>query len=153
MPPEYTFRTERTSDGYRLSGVIDENADLGFLRELHGHVSIHLGAVRRINSFGVRQWIEAIRATPADARLEFLECPAPVVDQINMVAGFLGRGHVVSFYAPMVCESCKAEESALFHVIDCKRNNNRLPPFACPSCNKKMVVDELEEQYLLFLHD
>jgi hypothetical protein len=55
---------------YVLAGVIDENADLSFFESLSGHARLHMKAVRRINSYGVRSWIEAIRTVPPDVVLE-----------------------------------------------------------------------------------
>lgn len=137
----------------KLYGVIDEHADLGFLAGLHGRVSINMRGVRRINSFGVRSWIDAVRKVPGDCTLEFTECPPPVIDQMNMVAGFLGRGKVVSFYAPMACEGCSAEQDVLFRLVDVKAAGGRLPGVRCAKCGKPMEVDDLEDQYLLFMRD
>jgi hypothetical protein len=148
---DYQFRVEQAGAILNLHGVIDENANLDFFAKLKGAVQVSLKNVRRINSFGVRQWIEAIRHVPAGVRLQFLDCPPPVVDQINMVAGFLGKGEVVSFYAPMICPSCSTETDALFDVTACRAAGNHLPKFPCPKCGSSMEVDDLEEQYLLFL--
>lgn len=137
----------------RLSGVIDEHPDLSFLSKLKGRVHISLKGVRRINSFGVRAWIDAIRRVPAEANLEFIECPPPVIDQINMVAGFLGKGRVVSFYAPMTCEACDIEVNELFQVAAVRAGGGRLLEVKCPKCGRPMEVDDLEEQYLLFMRD
>lgn len=137
----------------RLHGVIDEHPDLSFLSKLTGRVHVSLKGVRRINSFGVRSWIDAIRKVPESTHLEFIECPPPVIDQINMVAGFLGKGKVVSFYAPMTCEKCDVESNQLFQVAEVKRNGAKLPEVKCPKCGSKMEVDDLEDQYLLFVRD
>ena len=137
----------------RLSGLIDEHADLRFFTDLHGDVRLSMRGVRRINSYGVRSWIDGIRKTPADCRLELIECPPPVVDQMNMVAGFLGKGRVTSFYAAMVCEACTHEMDQLFTVDACKAAGGKLPPVACPNCGKPMGVDDIEEQYLLFVRE
>jgi hypothetical protein len=149
------FRIDRQDgdDTIRLHGVIDEHADLAFLAELTGHVRINLKGVRRINSYGVRAWIENVRRVPERTTIEFVECPPPVVDQLNMVAGFLGRGKVSSFYAPLTCEACDLEQDQLFHVADCQEQGGKLPPVACPSCGQPMEVDDLEEQYLLFVRE
>jgi hypothetical protein len=137
----------------RLAGVIDENADLRFFSNLHGDVRLSMRGVRRINSFGVRSWIDAIRKIPADCEIELIECPPPVVDQMNMVAGFLGRGKITSFYAAMVCESCSHEMDQLFTVDACKAVGGKLPAVACPNCGSPMGVDDIEEQYLLFVRE
>lgn len=152
------FRAERAEgEGgariYRLHGIIDEHADLAFMNDLRGRVQISLKGVRRINSFGVRSWIDAIRKVPADVSLEFIECPPPVVDQMNMVAGFLGRGKVTSFFAPMACEGCGQEQDMLFKVAECKASGSKLPTVKCPKCGKSMEVDDIEEQYLLFMRE
>src|SRR5688500_12384016 len=134
------FAVEQGADGQtvHLRGVIDENADLGFFARLQGAVTVNLTAVRRTNSYRVRSWIEAIRLLPKDARLRFVECPPPVVDQINMVAGFLGSGRVESFYAPMACRSCGHEMDALFEVVTCRNAGGRIPAVPCPKCSSAM---------------
>ena len=137
----------------KLSGLIDEHADLRFFTSLHGHVRLSMRGIRRINSYGVRSWIDGIRKIPADCNLELIECPPPVVDQMNMVAGFLGRGKVTSFYAAMVCESCTHEMDHLFTVESCRVLGGKLPPVACPNCGHTMGVDDIEEQYLLFVRE
>jgi hypothetical protein len=148
------FRATRATDGsFALSGIIDEGADLSFFDQLTlGTARLNMRGVRRINSFGVRAWIEAIRRVPRMVSIELHECPPSVVDQINMVAGFVGRGKVVSFYAPMACERCGLERDHLFSVAD-YRIAGKLPPVACPRCSATMQVDDLEEQYLLFARD
>jgi hypothetical protein len=156
-PSSTAFRVEATEgEGgktLRLAGVIDEHADLRFMGNLHGDVRLSMRGVRRINSYGVRSWIDAIRKVPTDCRLELVECPPPVVDQMNMVAGFLGRGKVTSFYAAMVCESCSHEVDHLFTVEECRKAGGKFPPVACPTCGKRMEVDDIEEQYLLFVRE
>ena len=156
-PSSTAFRVEASeAEGgrtLRLAGVIDEHADLNFFNNLHGNVRLSLRGVRRINSFGVRSWIDGIRKVPSDCQLELVECPPPVVDQMNMVAGFLGKGRVTSFYAAMLCEGCTHEMDHLFTVDECRKAGGKFPAVACPSCGKRMEVDDIEEQYLLFVRE
>jgi len=153
----YTFRIEDSSQPGRtrlaISGVIDEHAELHPVSEVRGEVEISLKGVRRINSFGVRAWIDVIRQIPAETKLTFVECPPPVVDQINMVQGFLGHGKLISFYSPMICEDCDEQEDALFTVAACRDLGGKLPPVKCKRCGNAMEVDDLEEQYLLFVRE
>lgn len=136
-----------------IRGVIDENADLSPLSGLRApSVQINMSEVRRINSFGVRSWIEALRNIPDTVALEFVECPPPVIDQCNMVHGFLGHGVPTSFYAMMVCESCEEEIDKLFQTEDCRALGGKLPRTTCAACGGEMEVDDIEEQYLSFLH-
>ncbi len=157
-------RSTRSDDGFAarpsreqpgtwiLSGIIDENSDLGFLESLSGPTRLHMRDVRRINSYGVRAWIESIRKVPRGVGLEFVECSPAVIDQANMVAGFLGRGQVGSFYAPMICDRCGAERDELFRTEEYQRDG-RLPEVSCPRCGSPMQVDDLEEHYLLFARE
>jgi len=69
-------------------GVIDENAELGFFESLAGPTKVNMKDVKRVNSYGVRAWMEGIRKVPAGVRLEFIECSSATIDQINMVPGF-----------------------------------------------------------------
>lgn len=137
-----------------ISGVIDENADLSPLQDLKSsNVEVNLKGVRRINSFGVRSWIDAIRQIPDATRLIFVQCPSPVVDQCNMVTGFLGHGVLQSFYAPMTCEECDEQLDQLFETEKCRELGGKLPSTPCPRCSRDMEVDDLEEQYLLFVRE
>ena len=139
-------------DHVAITGIIDENADLAALAEIGERpIEVNLRAVRRINSFGVRTWIDAVRKVPPTARLTFVQCPPPVVDQCNMVSGFLGHGALVSFFAPMVCTECDEQLDQLFETEVCRANGGKLPATPCPRCGRPMEVDDLEEQYLLFV--
>lgn len=158
MSGRSAFTIEVTSrDGAHhvtLGGVIDENADLAPLAALAGPaVEVSMRGVRRINSFGVRAWIDVVRRIPQSTALTFVQCPPPVVDQCNMVAGFLGHGQLVSFFAPMVCSECDEQIDQLFATAACRANGGRLPPTPCPRCGRPMEVDDLEEQYLLFVRE
>lgn len=156
--PRNAFSIEVSSDGdgdlVTIAGVIDENADLSPLTALGTRpIRVHLRGVRRINSFGVRSWMDAIRKVPVTARLAFIHCPPPVVDQCNMVSGFLGHGAILSFYAPMTCAECDEQIDQLFETAACRANGGKLPQTPCPRCGRPMEVDDLEEQYLLFVRD
>jgi hypothetical protein len=139
-------------DHVTIGGVIDENADLTALTQLGARpIRIHVKGVRRINSFGVRSWIDAIRQIPATTPLRIVHAPPSVVDQCNMVQGFFGHGKLVSFYAPMTCSECDEQVDQLFETAACRANGGRLPSTPCPRCGRPMEVDDLEEQYLLFV--
>lgn len=136
----------------KLGGVIDENADLTPLADLRArHVVVNMASVRRINSFGVRSWLQNVARIPKEVGLEFEEVPPAVIDQCNMVRGFLGHGEASSFYAMMVCEACDAEVDVLFMTRECQEQGGTLPETRCPSCSGPMEIDDIEEQYLSFL--
>lgn len=145
-------------DVVAIHGVIDESSDLSPLAELGERqpprpIELNMRGVRRVNSFGVRVWLDTIRKIPVTAPLRFVHCPPPVVDQCNMVAGFLGHGQLVSFYAPMLCIECDEQLDQLFETEACRASGGKLPKTPCPRCGRPMEVDDLEDQYLLFVRE
>jgi eukaryotic-like serine/threonine-protein kinase len=118
----------------RLSGVIDESIDRRKLIEgAHGVVVLDLDGVQRITSYGVREWVMAVKAIPHEY-LCFARCRPAIVSQFNMVTNFGGSGQLVSFYAPYVCPSCAKDFDVL---VDLKAQHAAvkafsLPPARCP---------------------
>ncbi|HWU43212.1 MAG TPA: hypothetical protein VN132_07240 [Bdellovibrio sp.] len=99
----------------KMSGTIDEDADFSRL-DLKGNtaVDIELSGVKSINSCGIREWIKWI-GTAGAAPVTFNNCPKVIVDQINMVDGFLpSTGKVNSFYVPYYNDDAGSEKNVLF---------------------------------------
>lgn len=152
----FTVAIDHGADGdvVTLTGVIDEAADLTPLAALGARpIEIDLRGVQRINSSGVRTWIDFVRAVPASVPLRFVRCPPPIVDQCNMVLGFLGHGRLESFYAPLACRECDEQVEQLYTTAAVKAGRGVLPPTPCPRCGRLMAIDDLEDQYLLFVRD
>ena len=147
------FKVTREGSQLCLTGVVDEHAELTFLLTLSGPKAVlNLRGVRRINSYGVRAWLDLIRKVPLDVSLEFVAIPPHIVDQVNMVTGFLGRGHVGSFCVPYSCERCGADEERLVPTENCRRTG-RLPAAQCDTCGATMEIDDVEEQYIEILRE
>ena len=53
----------------------------------------------------------------------------------------------------MVCAECDEQIDQLFETAACRANGGKLPETRCPRCGRPMEVDDLEEQYLLFVRD
>ena len=140
----------------QLVGEIDEHADLGAVADrLAGKVVIDLGKIRRINSVGVRAWIDFVRALE-DRRvrdLAFRCCSPAVITQVNMIANFRGPARIESFYAPYICDACGNELEHLIDVGEQIARDGEVPDVACPSCGAPMSFDDLPERYLSFLTD
>ncbi len=137
-------------------GEIDENADFAELRRrLTGNVVFHLAEVRRMNSCGVREWVNFVRDLPNVEELTFTHCSPAIVTQLNMINNFRGAARVRSFYAPYVCDECGNEEEKLLDVQSQfpNGNTNRVPPHICSKCQKPMDFDDLPERYLSFLNE
>lgn len=135
-------------------GEIDENADFSELRRrLKGSVVFRLEEVRRINSCGVREWVNFVRDLPSITDLTFTHCSPAIVTQLNMIYNFRGDAKVRSFYAPYVCEHCSTEEEKLLDV-ETQFPGGRVedvPVFECERCHQGMEFDDLPERYLSFL--
>lgn len=165
-------------DGERLRvalrGEIDENADFSELRAtLRGDVELSLEGITRINSCGVREWVNFVRGLEAVRALSFARCSPPVVLQLNTIYNFRGRARIASFLAPYVCEACHGDEYKLLDVAehfgeqiahagragDPRRAAGatdwraHVPAFRCRRCGGIMVFDELPERYLSFLSE
>jgi hypothetical protein len=137
-----------------FTGEIDENADFSELRrQLKGAVVFKLGDVRRINSCGVREWVNFVRDLPDVGELVFTHCSPAIVTQLNMIYNFRGAASVRSFFAPYICDSCNREEEKLLDVATHfpSKEVDRVPAFSCEKCGEPMEFDDLPERYLSFL--
>jgi hypothetical protein len=137
-----------------LRGEIDENADFSELSQtLYGDVELELATISRINSCGVREWVNFIRNLPRVRSLCFAQCSPPVVMQLNTIYNFRGRARVISFLAPYICEACHIDEYKLLDVAEHfpEPVQPHVPTFRCRRCGGVMMFDELPERYLSFL--
>ncbi len=131
-------------------GEIDEHADFAPLRaRLHGPVAFSLAGIRRINSCGVREWVNFVRDLPAVSELSFTGCSTAFVTQLNMIFNFRGKARIRSFFAPYACDGCGHDDDWLVEIGDDRRAT--LPTPRCPRCGEAMQFDDLPERYLSFL--
>ncbi|MDB4953066.1 MAG: hypothetical protein JWO36_635 [Myxococcales bacterium] len=151
---------EKFADGgitcLKFSGTIDESFDgkkLG--RAMEGETLVlDLGGVKKISSFGIREWVDFVSAAGAKTkRLVLIECAPKVVDQLNMVANFAGGGRVFSFYAPFRCDYCDSEHRVLLELArDFEAlKTMKLAERPCPSCKESMYFDEDGSTYFSYV--
>lgn len=139
-------------DVLELQGDLDETTDFGRLLETLGSaVRVDLSGVRRINSCGVREWINFVRALSSKRTVSLAGCSPPVVEQLNMVFNFRGSASVESFYAPFVCTSCEAASFLLLTPPEVA--GGAVAERKCSSCGGRVVFDEMPERYLAFLQE
>ncbi len=139
-----------------FTGEIDENSDFTELRRhLRGSVVFRLNGIKRINSCGVREWVNFVRDLPNVSELVFSHCSPAIVTQLNMIDNFRGSASVRSFYAPYVCDSCNTEEERLLDVdTHFPSGPSADPPqFLCERCQRPLEFDDLPERYLSFLSE
>jgi hypothetical protein len=108
--------------------------------------------VRKVTSFGVREWLEGLKSLRAEY-YGFARCRPAVVAQFNMVSGFLGRGQVLSLYAPYTCPECNQELEQLLDLRSQFPNlaARKIPPLRCSSCGVDAIFDDLPDSYFSFL--
>lgn len=136
-----------------LAGSLDETANFAeLLTELAKSRTIRLdvSGVSRINSSGVREWINFIRAIPGASAVELEKCTPTLVSQLNVIHKFAGEAKILSVYAPFVCPRCNSEETVLFDVTG-DRAALALSSVKCKSCRAAMELDDHEESYFAFL--
>jgi anti-anti-sigma regulatory factor len=136
-----------------FTGEIDEHAEFAALAgRLRGAVVFQLAEVRRINSCGVREWVNFVRDLRDVTDLTFTHCSPAIVTQLNMIFNFRGAAKVRSFFAPYICDGCGFEEDKLLDVQAQFAAGPAEPPsFPCEQCGGEMAFDELPERYLSFL--
>ena len=139
----------------RLTGVIDEDNRLDRLGEqLEGAtaVAIDTAQVTRINSCGVRDWVNWLAALERRGlQVVLVSCSVHIVEQINMVHNFIGGGRIKSFFSPYYCEDCDRELLEYLEVAEITDPLAIHPP--CPSCSQPTELDHLPEQFFAFLDE
>lgn len=136
-----------------VSGVIDEDIDFS-THSIAGQSAIefHLGNIKSINSCGIREWIKWV-STAAGASISYHECPKLIVDQINMVQGFLPAGaRVLSFYVPFYNDDSGSEKNVLFTLgKEYDESGAVNPPSQTDDSGNEMEMDVVEAKYFKFL--
>jgi hypothetical protein len=134
----------------RLTGIIDETFDKTKLAfGAQDTVVFDLDGVRRITSYGIREWIAAIGALQAS--YYFIRCRPAVVSQFNMVQSFGGRGQLVSLYAPYACSSCGNEIEVLIDRRHPSAHALAPPTLPCPSCGAAAEFDDIPESFFSYV--
>jgi anti-anti-sigma regulatory factor len=140
----------------KISGVIDEDNELAALvQQLKTEtVFIDLSEIERINSCGVRDWVNWLGSLEkmGTRRMVFIKCSPSIVNQINLVSNFTGPGMVQSFYAPYFCGNCDREKVLLVETRDMAgKPPYKAPSCRCDECDGPMEFDEMEESFFAFL--
>jgi hypothetical protein len=137
-----------------LNGSIDEDAilaNVGF--DGAQNIILDLEKVTAINSCGIREWIKWLKTAPPGSKVVYRHCPKIIVDQINMVAGFLpDNGMVESFYVPYYNEASGTEKMVLFRKGTEYKDGEINPPAQVKdSGGEEMEMDVIEAKYFKFL--
>lgn len=149
--------TKIGTDRYKIKGVIDEFSDFSeiFNSPNSGEIWIDLGDVTRINSSGIRIWMQSIFSFKAKTHL--YNCSMQMVDQFAMIPSLINANRLVeSFYVHFVCDDCDVEARELVRVgddIDVSNYEDFPQERSCEKCGGTMVFDHSPELYFSFLND
>lgn len=152
---KFDLKIDKASSPWKveIAGVIDEDADFN-PHSLAGApaVEFRLGNIKSINSCGIREWIKWV-GTAGSAPVQYFDCPKIIVDQINMVQGFLpATGKVMSFYVPFYCDDSGAEKNVLFtHGKEYNDQGLQGAPEVKDDSGAPMEMDVVEAKYFKFL--
>lgn len=143
-------KVEKTEGVLKLSGVVDEHTNLSQdLGEIQHGAVLDLSSIERINSTGVKGWIQYFSKL-SDKNLVYTKCSIAIVEQLNMVKSFACGAKVKSFLAPYICPSCKKESKV---ELDATSGLSEAPKVPCPHCkHPELEFDDLEEEYFSFLN-
>lgn len=133
-----------------FEGQIDEDADFSPITGKSADTMIfNLEKVHLINSCGIRDWIEFQKTLPESMSIIYRKCPQVIVEQLNIVKGFVRENSSIeSFYAPYYNEEKDEEIKALLtpgEVVDGKA------PVLKDDKGNELEFDEIEAQYFSFL--
>ena len=137
-----------------IGGKIDEDADFSSCAiDQAITLTVDFSQVQTINSCGIREYIKWIKTAPTTASIIYRNCPKVIVDQINMVDGFLpGNGTVDSFFVPYYNEDSGSEKNVLF-----MKGKDFNPGKVTPPAEVKddggnaMEIDVIEAKYFKFV--
>lgn len=141
---------------FQFAGAMDERTGLPALPEpLPARLIVDLSGVNLINSLGCRNWVNWVKPFEKGGRLELEKCPPPVVNQANILVGFLPPfAEVTSFFVPYFCEPCEHEEFVLVQAGKDYGPGQKLsmsPTRSCPKCGEVTELDVMPERYFKFL--
>lgn len=152
---KFDIKMEKSGDQFKVnvSGVIDEDVDFNAY-SLAGasNIEMNLGDVKSINSCGIREWIKWM-GTVSGAKVVYHNCPKIIVDQINMVQGFLpANGKVMSFFVPYYSDNSGAEKNILFkYGTEFTEGSVQPPAEVKDDDGEVMEMDVVEAKYFKFL--
>lgn len=154
-----TFYFERKEENNKVFlfffGNIDENASFtGAILDGTKDLVIDLDKVEAINSCGIRDWIQWLKSAPLDAKIEYRNCPKVIVDQMNMIKGFLpANASVESFYVPYYSADSDKEKMILYRRgTDFSDGSvNIQDTYTDPETNDEYEIDVLPDKYFRFI--
>ncbi len=116
------MRIKETKQGktlaVELSGDLDESTEKAFAKLVvppgTDSVTFDLTGLRKINSIGIRHFINVLGRIASKSALQLVNCPATYVDYCNLLTKTLHAELVESFEIPYACDACQFESRPMF---------------------------------------
>lgn len=151
------FQFKKEEDGksikYHIGGVIDEDVDFKDLAVAgFEQIDLDLGQLQIINSCGIREWIKWLTAN-STGKIQFHNCPKVIIDQVNMVEGFLPKNaEVKSFFVPYYNDDFGSEKNVLYRAgVEFEGNQITHPSEVKDGDGNAMEMDVIEAKYFKFI--
>lgn len=152
MSNSLSIKVQPDGDTYiiTLDGRIDEDSHFEDITAITTNTYIFdFTNINLINSCGVREWIGLLAQLPSTSKIIYRHCPQVMVEQMNMVQGFLPpSASIESFYAPYFDPDLDKEVKILLTLDEVKGGK---APVKKNSSGAELEFDALEAQYFNFL--
>ncbi len=149
------WEVENDADGAArlvLSGDIDDHVRMGAVEPpAASKLVVDLSGVRRISSFGVKEWVPFVRGLKArGGSIVFERCPSVMVRQFNMVPSTRAGAVIKSVFLPYFCDDCDDERNDFLLEVSGDEPPFEPPARACPECGAELEFDDVPESYFGF---
>lgn len=150
---KFNVNIDGNSRAVSVEGSINEDLQIEKLSDLKGGaITFDLDRVKMINSCGIREWIRLIESFGSDTKIEYIQVPQIVIQQMNMISGFLSRNaKVISFYAPYFIEDLDEEKQILLRSDEIQNFKAPKMTATVDGAEYELDFDAIEEQYFKFL--
>jgi hypothetical protein len=135
-----------------LDGILDEYAPVKELVEDIGEraVTLDLSAIQRINSIGVRVWIQLSQLLQ-DKQVFLRRCSPAIVNQLNCIQNFAAHARVMSVIGIYACDSCGTNTAVELLTASIKKVTDIPERYACSRCGASAFFDDFPDRYFGFL--
>jgi len=136
-----------------LSGTINEDTNLLESCPVdRKQVIFDCGKVQRINSVGVKNWIQFMKHLSQEGiSVTLRECSVSLVEQINMIKDFIpSSAKIESVQLPYYSSDLDQDFTKTF-TLDALKASFPNPPAAMDENGKEAEFDDIPEEYLAFI--
>ncbi len=151
---DFSYTEEMQGDTHliKLAGHINEDSILKDIKLSKSQdIVMDFQNIVGVNSCGIREWIKWLSELPPGANLTWKHCTKEIIDQVNMVEGFLPKkAKIVSFYIPYFCDECE-NRTNISQSASSKNDLSYEEEIECPHCSEKAEIDVIENKYFKFL--